>query len=93
MIPGTDAGVSPGKPHDVLPYALQVLVDRIGMTPAQALRSATSIAADAIGLAGAKGQIAPGADADLLVIRGNPLADIGSVTHIAAVYRAGVRIR
>jgi hypothetical protein len=32
MIPGTDAGVSPGKPHDVLPYALQVLVDRIGMT-------------------------------------------------------------
>jgi hypothetical protein len=36
MIPGTDAGVSPGKPHDVLPYALQVLVDRIGMTAAQA---------------------------------------------------------
>jgi imidazolonepropionase-like amidohydrolase len=93
MIPGTDAGVSPGKPHDVLPYALHVLVDRIGMNPAQALRSATSIAADAIGLAGAKGRITPGADADLLVIRGNPLADIGSVTHIAAVYRAGVRIR
>jgi len=93
MVPGTDAGVTPGKPHDVLPYALQALVDRIGMTPAQALRSATSIAADAIGLTGAKGRIAPGADADLLVIRGNPLADIGSVTDVAAVYRAGVRVR
>jgi imidazolonepropionase-like amidohydrolase len=93
MVPGTDAGVTPGKPHDVLPYALQALVERIGMTPLQALRSATSIAANAIGLAGAKGRIAPGADADLLVIRGNPLADIGSVTDVAAVYRAGVRVR
>jgi len=93
MVPGTDAGASPAKPHDVLPYALQVLVERIGMTPVQALRSATSIAASAIGLAGAKGRIAAGADADVLVVRGNPLADIGSVTHVVAVYRAGVRVR
>ncbi len=93
MVPGTDAGVSPGKPHDVLPYALRALVERIGMTPVQALRSATSIAASAIGLAGAKGRIAAGADADVLVVRGNPLADIGSVTRVVAVYRAGVRVR
>lgn len=93
MVPGTDAGVSPGKPHDVLPYALRALVEQIGMTPVQALRSATSIAASAIGLQGAKGRIAAGADADVLVVRGNPLADIGSVTHVVAVYRAGVRIR
>jgi imidazolonepropionase-like amidohydrolase len=93
MVPGTDAGVTPGKPHDVLPYALQALVDRIGMTPVQALRSATSIAAKAIGLAGTKGRISPGADADLLVIRGNPLADIASATRVAAVYRAGVKVR
>lgn len=93
MVPGTDAGVTPGKPHDVLPYALQALVDRIGMTPVQALRSATSIAANVIGLAGAKGRISPGADADLLVIRGNPLADIASVARVAAVYRAGVKVR
>jgi imidazolonepropionase-like amidohydrolase len=93
MVPGTDAGVSPGKPHDVLPHALRALVERIGMTPVQALRAATSIAANAIGLQGAKGRIAAGADADLLVVRGNPLADIGSVTHVLAVYRAGVRVR
>jgi imidazolonepropionase-like amidohydrolase len=93
MVPGTDAGVSPGKPHDVLPYALQALVERIGMTPVQALQAATSIAASAIGLAGAKGRIAAGADADVLVVRGNPLADIGSVTNVVAVYRAGVRVR
>jgi imidazolonepropionase-like amidohydrolase len=93
MIPGTDAGVSPGKPHDVMPYALQALVEQIGMTPPQALRAATSVAASAIGLQATKGRIAAGTDADVLVIRGNPLADIRSVTHVQAVFRAGVRVR
>ena len=93
MVPGTDAGVSPGKPHDVLPYALRALVERIGMTPLQALRAATSTAASAIGLEATKGRIAAGADADVLVIRGNPLADIGSVTRTEAVFRAGIKVR
>jgi imidazolonepropionase-like amidohydrolase len=93
MVPGTDAGVSPGKPHDVLPFALRALVEQIGMTPLQALRAATSISADAIGLTGAKGRIAAGADADVLVVRGDPLADIGSITNVEAVFRAGVRAR
>jgi len=93
MVPGTDAGVSPGKPHDVLPHALRALVERLGMTPLQALRAATSIPAGALGLEGAKGRIAAGADADVLVVRGDPLTDIGSVTDVEAVYRAGVRVR
>ncbi len=45
MIPGSDAGVSPGKPHDVLPYSLEALVEGIGMTPEEALRAATSVSA------------------------------------------------
>ncbi len=93
MIPGTDAGVSPGKPHDVLPYALRALVGLLGMTPPQALRSATATAARAIGLEAVKGRIAPGADADLLGVGGNPLADIGTLTNVEAVYRAGVKVR
>ncbi len=93
MVPGTDAGLSPGKPHDVLPHALGALVDRIGMTPLQALRSATSVAARGIGLGGSKGRLAAGADADVLVVRGDPVADIGAVTDVAAVFRAGARVR
>jgi imidazolonepropionase-like amidohydrolase len=92
MVPGTDAGVSPGKPHNVLPYALLALVDQIGMTPQQALQAATSVAARAIGRT-SKGRIAAGADADLLVVRGNPVADITAVTNVSAVYRGGIRIR
>jgi imidazolonepropionase-like amidohydrolase len=93
MVPGTDAGLSPGKPHDVLPYALSALVDQIGMTPLQALRAATSVAAKGIGLGDSKGRIAAGADADVLVVGGDPVADIGAVTDVAAVFRAGARVR
>ena len=93
MAPGTDAGISPGKPHDVLPYALRALVDQIGMTSLQALRAATSVAAKGIGLGDSKGRIAAGADADVLVVRGDPIADIGAMTDVAAVFRAGARVR
>jgi imidazolonepropionase-like amidohydrolase len=92
MVPGTDAGISPGKPHDVLPYALRALVDQVGMTPQQALRSATSVAAKAIGQ-GTKGRIAAGADADVLVLGGDPVADITAVTNVSAVFKGGIRIR
>lgn len=93
MIPGSDAGLSPGKPHDVLPYALAFLVNEVGMTGTEALRAATSVAAGAIGLGGRKGRLAPGADADLLGVRGNPQEDIGAVMEVEAVYRAGHRVR
>jgi imidazolonepropionase-like amidohydrolase len=93
MIPGSDAGLSPGKPHDVLPYAVAFLVTEIGMTPAQALRAVTSVAASAIGLTGRKGRVVAGADADLLAVRGNPLQDIGAIMNVEAVFRAGHRVR
>jgi imidazolonepropionase-like amidohydrolase len=92
MVPGTDAGISPAKPHDVLPYSLRALVDQVGMTPQQALRAATSVAASAIGQA-SKGRLAAGADADVLVLRGDPVADIAAVSNVAAVFKGGIRVR
>lgn len=91
MVPGTDAGVNPAKPHDVMPHALQALVDQVGMTPQQALRAATSVAAKAVGR-GSKGRIAAGADADVLVVQGNALADMTAVTNVSAVFKGGIRI-
>jgi imidazolonepropionase-like amidohydrolase len=92
MVPGTDAGISPAKPHDVLPHALRALVEQLGMTPLQALRAATSVAARAIGQ-GSKGRIAAGADADVLVLQGDPVADITEVASVSAVFKGGVRAR
>ncbi|MBA2472927.1 MAG: hypothetical protein H0V41_12075 [Pseudonocardiales bacterium] len=43
-MPGTDAGVAPFKPYEVLPYGI-VTLTKIGMTNLEALRAATSVAA------------------------------------------------
>jgi imidazolonepropionase-like amidohydrolase len=88
IVLGTDAGLSPGKPHDVLPYALEALVD-LGMPPDRALHAVTAVAADACGLHGLKGRLAQGADADLVAISGDPLNDISAVHNVVAVYREG----
>jgi imidazolonepropionase-like amidohydrolase len=88
IVLGTDAGLSPGKPHDVLPYSLEALVDA-GMSPARALHAVTVVAADACGLRGRKGRLVYGADADLIVITGDPLTDISAVHNVIAVYRDG----
>ncbi|MDQ4009742.1 MAG: amidohydrolase family protein, partial [Actinomycetota bacterium] len=92
IVPGTDAGIAPFKPHDVLPYGLAALTG-LGMTNLEVLRAATSVAADACGLTGRKGRLAPGADADLVVLSGNPLGDISAVHDVVAVFRGGHRVR
>jgi imidazolonepropionase-like amidohydrolase len=88
IVLGTDAGLSPGKPHNVLPYCLEALVG-LGVSAAPALHAVTAVAAGACGLAGRKGRLIGGADADLLVISGDPLADISAVHNVIAVYRDG----
>ncbi len=88
VVAGTDAGVSPLKPHDVLRYAVAEF-GWIGIGSAQALQAVTSVAARVCGLAHRKGRLAPGYDADILAADGNPLADPGAIHHIRAVYAAG----
>jgi imidazolonepropionase-like amidohydrolase len=91
LVAGTDAGISPGKPHDVMPYCIAVLA-QAGMSNAQALSAATSVAAVACGLGERKGALAVGKDADILVVGGDPLRDVGAVRDVRAVYRAGRRV-
>lgn len=88
IVLGTDAGLSPRKPHDVLPYSLEALVD-LGMTPRRALHAVTAVAAEACGLGGRKGRLAQGADADLVAINGDPLTEISAVHQVLAVCRDG----
>jgi imidazolonepropionase-like amidohydrolase len=88
LVSGTDGGINPGKPHGILAEALAQLVEG-GMATADALASATSVAADVCGLGGRKGGIHPGYDADLLVVAGDPLADIGDLTRVDTVLLRG----
>ncbi len=92
IVPGTDAGVHPSKPHDVVRYAVEQLV-LLGMPAEVALRAATSEGAEVCGLGDRKGRIAEGYDADLLAVDGDPLADPSALHAIRAVFLRGDRMR
>jgi len=84
IIAGTDAG-APGMPHPSLLDEVAALLD-LGLTPLEALRAATSGAADALGLPGV-GRVGVGSPADLVVVDGDPLADPGVLRTPWAVVR------
>jgi imidazolonepropionase-like amidohydrolase len=91
IVPGTDSGIGPMKPHGVLAYALPTLWD-LGFAPAEALRLITSVAAGVCGQADRKGRLAEGFDADLLAVDGDPLADPTALLQVRAVFARGRRV-
>jgi len=62
-----------------------------GMSPAAAIRTATADAADLLGIADRTGTVDVGKDADLVLVDGDPLADIGVLDRLALVLVRGVR--
>ncbi len=88
IVAGTDAGIGPVKPHDVVRYAPAVLRG-VGIGQAEVLRILTSVAAEVIGLGHRKGRIAPGFDADILAVDGDPIADPAALHRIRAVWARG----
>jgi imidazolonepropionase-like amidohydrolase len=86
VVYGTDLG-NQGPPPAVDVEELRLLVEA-GLTPAAALAAATSAAAAHLGLADA-GRVAPGARADLLLVAGDPLADLAALSRIRLVTRDG----
>jgi len=88
---GTDAG---GFPWTEINQAREFGYEvQLGMTPLEAIRSATSVAADALGLAGQAGVLAKGAPADVVAIPGDPLQDVGVLEKVDFVMKGGEVIR
>ncbi len=83
---GTDAGV---YPHGDNAKQFFYMV-KYGMTPAQAIRAATSSAADLIGRAKDVGTIETGKYADLIAVSADPLADVRALEHVDFVMKGGV---
>jgi len=63
---------------------------QFGMTPMQAIQSATSRAAELLGKRGEIGVVAPGAYADLIAVAGDPLADVSALKTVHFVMKDGV---
>jgi len=86
---GTDSGVYPHG-GNAKQFAYMV---RYGMTPMQAIQSATIRAAELLGKENELGSIAPERFADLVAVEGNPLADIRALENIAHVMKSGIVVK
>jgi imidazolonepropionase-like amidohydrolase len=82
---GTDSGVSPHG-RNAEEFALMV---RNGMTPAAAIRSATIGGATLLGREATVGTIAPGMDADIIAVTGDPLENVRVLESVQFVMRHG----
>ncbi len=84
IVMGSDTFELPGTNSQEL-----VAMVRTGMSPVEALRSATTRAATLLGLAGRVGVLAKGASADLVAVAGDPTKDIETVTRPVLVMKEG----
>jgi imidazolonepropionase-like amidohydrolase len=71
---------------------LECLVDQLGMTPVEALRSSTSSAAELLGWDNRLGSLEAGKLADLIVVEGDPSHDMTSLRRVRAVMLGGTTV-
>jgi imidazolonepropionase-like amidohydrolase len=90
VVYGTDA-VAGADGHNA--EDLVCRVQKAGETPMHAIHAATSLNAEALGLASEIGTIAPGLDADIIAVDGDPLADIAALRRVSFVMKSGRVVR
>ena len=84
---GTDAGTAPWtEVNEAEEFAFET---RLGMSSIDAIRSATTLAAELLGVSAEAGVLAPGMRADVIAVPGDPLADVASLTSVDFVMKAG----
>jgi imidazolonepropionase-like amidohydrolase len=82
---GTDAAV---YPHGLNAHEFAVYV-RLGMTPLQAIQTATVNASDLLGWSAKIGTLEPGKWADLIAVDGDPLKDVTTLEQVKFVMKGG----
>jgi imidazolonepropionase-like amidohydrolase len=90
ILAGTDAP-NPGTVHGASIHRELELLVKAGLTPVEALAAATSAPAAQFRLSD-RGRIEPGRRADLLLVKGDPTADIKATRNIARIWKGGVEV-
>jgi imidazolonepropionase-like amidohydrolase len=84
---GTDAAV---YPHGLNAHELDVYVNQFGMTPLAAIQTGTVNAADLMGWTDRTGSLEPGKWADIIAVKGDPLADVRILESVPFVMKGGI---
>jgi imidazolonepropionase-like amidohydrolase len=88
---GTDDDPDWKDADSKLDTELELLVAKVGMTPAEVLHSATFVGAQAAGLEKAVGTVEPGKIANMVILDKNPMEDIANVRSVYMVVKRGTR--
>ena len=87
MVAGTDTGYGPNSnrriPHEVIELVA------IGMPPMEAIKAATSVSAECMGIEKRTGSIRPGLEADFVAVERDPLSDVGNLQDVLLVINNG----
>jgi imidazolonepropionase-like amidohydrolase len=83
-----------GTDSPIFPYGLALVIELAnyvdaGLTPAEALRTATANAAIALGAENEIGRVQPGLLADLVIVDGDPLTDVTDMLNVSGVMSNG----
>lgn len=87
---GTDGDTVWDNPYPALHEELELLTDRAGLPPMEAIRAATAVAARAINQQDQMGTLEPGKLANLVFVRQDPLADVSNLRSVAFTVHRGV---
>ncbi len=87
IVAATDTGYGPNSVVR-LSHELEELVG-VGLTPLQAIQSATTVAAELLGIQDRTGRLAPGLEADLIVVERNPLEELRTLQDVLLVVNNG----
>jgi imidazolonepropionase-like amidohydrolase len=85
IVYGTDSST---YPHGDYAKQFSVYVD-LGMSPMEAIQTATTVAAESLGWVGDTGAVAPGYFADIIAVDGNPLEDVSVLENVTFVMKGG----
>ena len=87
IVAGTDTGYGPTSNRRVSHEIVELV--GVGMTPMDAIKAATSISAECLGIHKRTGSIQPGMEADLIAVERDPLADVRNLQDVVLVVNNG----
>jgi imidazolonepropionase-like amidohydrolase len=88
FVSGLDSGMN--EVHfDDFAWIPQLMVEKVGMSPMEAIVCATSTSAECLGVLDETGTLEPGKRADAIIVNGDPSSDIKALHHVDTVVKAG----